>query len=475
MESKASEQDNEYKILVQDKKGCYALYPFKSKKNKIFNIDQCNSIKTNKDFISIISSGKLSLYSTKDFTLIKSFDLEQVVSHDISPKGNFITIIQKPAIEKNLKVISLKDFNIIYSFHSAIHPSTKWPQIYYSENEDIIFKHIKGVIEIYTKTQNNEIIKISSIENIVEFVNYEYINNNGDKDIYIAGGRVEIDSKKNTKKSFFSIYNIKDLNKPYKDMPTSFIDSMKLKISPDNQYILVNSINENTSNVSYYGNSTLYFSELKTGKFSKFVLPEGPIHDFSWTPNGEFFIICAGHLPSKTILYKKNNSYVKDIVLGKFNRIYISPDSRLVALGGFGSLNGDIEFYRLDNCQLIGRANIFCCVNLFWSFDSKYLLGSILAPRVMVDNEYKILTYNGEVVVEDKDKGELYNCIWIYNGNEGNDFEININTKSLEKKKKTGVILTSTLGTINFSRSNKPAYEEEEVPGLGKKKRKKKK
>ncbi len=89
---------------------------------------------------------------------------------------------------------------------------------------------------------------------------------------------------------------------------------MKLKISPDNKYILVNVINDNTSNKSYNVQSNLYYYDLKKMTFTKLILPEGPIHDFRWLPNGENFIIISGYLPSKTSFYDKNGSYIKEIL-----------------------------------------------------------------------------------------------------------------------------------------------------------------
>jgi uncharacterized protein with WD repeat len=49
---------------------------------------------------------------------------------------------------------------------------------------------------------------------------------------------------------------------------------------------LIQSISDETSNTSYYGESSLYYMDLIYGKFNKLTLSQGPIHDFEWTPNG---------------------------------------------------------------------------------------------------------------------------------------------------------------------------------------------
>ena len=71
--------------------------------------------------------------------------------------------------------------------------------------------------------------------------------------------------------------------------------------------------------------------------------------------------------------------------------------------------------------SLIGKTNFFCGVSLNWSFDSKYLIVSVLTPRVRVDNEYKviidlinqIMTYNGDDVIYEKFDTEVYEVSWI--------------------------------------------------------------
>ena len=102
------------------------------------------------------------------------------------------------------------------------------------------------------------------------------------------------------------IYDYQDLTKPNKVLNTSYTDRVKIKVSLDQKYILLNAINDNPSNKSYYGQSNIYFFEVLTSRFIKINLPEGPIHDFSFTPDGEHFLICAGHLPSAVKFYKKN-------------------------------------------------------------------------------------------------------------------------------------------------------------------------
>ena len=463
-----------YRVLIRDKKGAYLLHPFISKTEKKFTIEQCSSIVSSKKYFAIINLGKLSLYLTKDCSLFKQFDdLEQVVAVHFSLNDKYLTVILKPAVEKNLKIYNLSNnAELINEFRSQTHPNNCWPQIKFSKDEKNIYFYNKTTLEIYDDKKN----LINKFENILGYEDITF----DDKHFFIASTFI---TKNNGKKEYsFVLYDFKDLSKPSKSLTTSYTDRVKIKVSLDQKYVLYNAINDNPSNKSYYGQSTIYFFEVLTSRFIKINLPEGPIHDFSFTPNGEHFIVCAGHLPSAVKLYKKNGLYEKDIAKGNFNTIKISPDSRMVALCGFGALKGDIEIYSLIDGNLIGKNNFFCCVNFEWSQDSKYLLGSVLSTRVKVDNEYRIMKYNGEEVVVNKNVGEIYDCIFLYEEDENkikyDEFEIEKNSKSLENKKKEntgGIKLTSTLGKIEFTNKGKAIPSDDgEIVGLNKKKKKKK-
>jgi len=196
-------------------------------------------------------------------------------------------------------------------------------------------------------------------------------------------------------------------------MNVSVCDRMKLKVSPNKKHVLLQSFSDDSSNTSYYGESSLYYLDLLYGKFQKITLAEGPIHDFDWTPDGQNYVVCAGYQPSKTHLYNNASKFLKEICVSKVNTIKISPDSKMLCLAGFGNVNGDIEIYRLSDYKIIGKTKLYCGITLNWSLDSRFLLGAVLSPRVRVDNEYRIFSYNGEEICSEKFGGEIYECEWV--------------------------------------------------------------
>jgi hypothetical protein len=56
-------------------------------------------------------NGKVSIYDKTNLTLIKALEYESVTAIDMSPTGEYLVLIQKPAVTNNLKIINLKDFS----------------------------------------------------------------------------------------------------------------------------------------------------------------------------------------------------------------------------------------------------------------------------------------------------------------------------------------------------------------------------
>ena len=135
MESTFGKTEN-YRILIRDKKGAYLLHPFTSKTEKRFIIQECSSITPSKKYFSILNVGKLTLYLTKDCSKFKEFeDLPQVCAVHFSQNDKYLTVIQKPAVEKNLKIFDLENnCSIINEFRSQTHPNNAWPQIKFSQD-----------------------------------------------------------------------------------------------------------------------------------------------------------------------------------------------------------------------------------------------------------------------------------------------------------------------------------------------------
>lgn len=147
-------------------------------------------------------------------------------------------------------------------------------------------------------------------------------------------------------------------------------------------------------------------------------------------------------------------------------------------MAGFGNMNGDLEFYKLSDYGLIGKTNFYCGVTLNWSYDSKFLVGAVTSPRIRVDNEYKVFTYNGEPVTGEKFTGEIYESNWVYsdpkilNIDTIEEYTIKVSQQYLKKveldKQKAKTQTSSTMRRLDMPLSGEAA-KKNVIPGLKKK------
>jgi len=144
-------------------------------------------------------------------------------------------------------------------------------------------------------------------------------------------------------------------------------------------------------------------------------------------------------------------------------------------MAGFGNMNGDLEIYNLKDYKLLGKTNFYCGVTLNWSFDSKYLIGAVTSPRIRVDNEFKIMTYNGEYLTGQKFTGEIYESNWVYSDakiigiEDFEEFPLEVSKEFLKKieiDKQKAKNNTSTMRRLDMPLS--AAAKKNSIPGLKK-------
>eukprot|EP01036_Dinobryon_divergens_P027604 gene27604-36406_t len=112
-----------------------------------------------------------------------------------------------------------------------------------------------------------------------------------------------------------------------------------------------------SSNNSYYGATGLYI--MRRGCEESSIVDqskEGPIHDVKWSPAGDIW----------------------------------APHGRFLCLAGFGH----------------------CSTVFEWSPDSRYFMTATLAPRMNVDNGFKIFKYNGVGPVLQRNLERAFDCCW---------------------------------------------------------------
>jgi len=169
--------------------------------------------------------------------------------------------------------------------------------------------------------------------------------------------------------------------------------------------------------MTYYGASTLYILFADKPHMNGLVplRKQGNIHDIAWAPNGKLFAIVYGYMPAMTSVYEmmpNGRSFARGD-LGPLSRnvARFSPDSRILFIGGFGNLSGDMDFFDTKDFSVLGRANAHTTTQWEWSPDSMFLSCGVTAPRRHIDNGFHVFAVNGQLVYS-QEVPELYDFQW---------------------------------------------------------------
>lgn len=138
---------------------------------------------------------------------------------------------------------------------------------------------------------------------------------------------------------------------------------------------------------------------------------EGPIHDVQWSPTGRDFAIIYGFIPGKATLFGEKAKPKFEFGSVSFNTIVWAPSGRFLCLAGFGSLNGDMDFYDMNKMKKMGSTNSRYAVTAKFSPDSRFFATAVTTPRRRMDNNFKIFKYNGTKIFEEA-VDELYQFDW---------------------------------------------------------------
>lgn len=191
-------------------------------------------------------------------------------------------------------------------------------------------------------------------------------------------------------------------------------DRCQFRWSPNGRNLLaLTSTEVDKTGKSYYGESNLYFLAAD-GKFDCRVDLNGggPIHNFTWSPLGNEFIVIHGFMPATTSLFDLKCKQVYDFTCGSKNEANYNSAGNLIAFGGFGNLPGTVEIWRRTGAvSRVGAMQSVGTTVMEWSADGSVLLTAVLTPRLRVDNGFKLWSMTGELL-HFSPYNELYQVVW---------------------------------------------------------------
>jgi len=153
---------------------------------------------------------------------------------------------------------------------------------------------------------------------------------------------------------------------------------------------------------SYYGESTLHCVSASSAELHLSLNREGSIHDVAWAPNGKQFAVTYGFMPAQTTIFDDQCKPIADLGTNSRNTLRWSPNSRLVAVGGFGNLNGEMDIWDPKKLRKLATiTGLKATSQVAWSPDSRYIVTAKVFPKIREGNGYEIWDYKGNKVHSD--------------------------------------------------------------------------
>uniref|UniRef100_A0A2K5LFL7 Eukaryotic translation initiation factor 2A n=1 Tax=Cercocebus atys TaxID=9531 RepID=A0A2K5LFL7_CERAT len=178
--------------------------------------------------------------------------------------------------------------------------------------------------------------------------------------------------------------------------------------------LVIASTEVDKTGASYYGEQTLHYIATN-GESAVVQLPKnGPIYDVVWNSSSTEFCAVYGFMPAKATIFNLRCDPVFDFGTGPRNAAYYSPHGHILVLAGFGNLRGQMEVWDVKNYKLISKPVASDSTYFAWCPDGEHILTATCAPRLRVNNGYKIWHYTGSILhkYDVPSNAELWQVSW---------------------------------------------------------------
>ncbi|KAI0035007.1 eukaryotic translation initiation factor eIF2A-domain-containing protein [Vararia minispora EC-137] len=358
-------------------------------------------------FATALPSG-VQIYQAEGATLLHDLALPGIVEIQFSPRGTYLSTWERPqkledgAQHKNLRIFSVSTGEELISFTQK--GQEGW-DVQYTISESHAIRLVGQEIQVFSPADWSK--------GVVDKLRVEGANS-----VTLSPGLnpsvAVFMPEKGGQPASVKIFSLLNLAAPPTCQKTFFgAEKSQIKWNTlGTQVLVLTQTDVDNTNKSYYGQTGLYLLSA-VGNFDCRVKldKEGPIHDFTWSPNSKEFGVVYGFMPAKAMLFDQRVRTLHDFGTSFYNHISFNPQSRLLFLAGFGNLAGKMDIFdrrSLTRVATIDAVNTSYCE---WSPDGKFLLTATLSPRLRVDNGIKIWYILGQLVhVQMVD--ELYQAGW---------------------------------------------------------------
>ncbi|PAV57944.1 hypothetical protein WR25_09168 [Diploscapter pachys] len=138
----------------------------------------------------------------------------------------------------------------------------------------------------------------------------------------------------------------------------------------------------------------------------------GPVYAARWNPNGKEFAVCYGYMPAKMTMYNTKGEPIFDTAEGPRNDLHYNAFGNILLVCGFGNLaRGKMEFWDVEKKKEIVSIGVPNTTMFEWAPDGEHFITATTAPRLRIDNCYRLWHYSGKMIYEktfDSPKEELW-------------------------------------------------------------------
>ncbi|KAM9967726.1 hypothetical protein ACTFIW_001811 [Dictyostelium discoideum] len=369
----------------------------------------CRHVEYSKDgtLIAYVNLNEIVICNSDGGSVHSVINRPNVGMISFSPQNSFLLTWERMSEynnnENNLIVWDIKQASILYKTSQKYCNQENWPLIKWTDDEVLAGKLISNEVHFFNGRSIGVLAKKIKLQDISSFEFAPAAN----------GGPYKIATfvpEKGSTPGSARIYSYPTVNEYCSHLKFFKASEAKVLWNKKGNAILVHTFTDtDKSGKSYYGETGLWFLSQDGSSFNLNI--KGPIHDVQWSPTLDQFMVCYGNMPSQTTLFNLKGEPLVDFGLNPRNTIRFSPNGQLLCLGGFGNLQGDMDFWDLTRYKRICGTQSHCAIYTEWSADSVHFMTAVLSPRIRVDNGVKIIKYDNTIVYQENIP-ELYQASW---------------------------------------------------------------
>jgi len=368
---------------------------------------ECKHVEYSPDgsLIAFVNNDQVVICKADTGAVFSTIQRAGIVMISFSPQNSFLLTWERFSEannnENNLLVWEISTQQILYKTSQKYVNQESWPLIQWTEDEILAGKLVNNEVHFFNGRSIGHLAKKLKLADISSFSFAP-----GASPYKIS---TFVPEKKGGPGST-RIYVYPNVNEIASHVNFYKCSEAKLIWNRKGNALLIHTFTDtDKTGKSYYGETGLWFLSLDGTSFNLGI--KGPIHDVQWSPTLDQFLVVYGNMPSQSTLFNLKGEALVDFGFNPRNTIRFSPNGKLLCLGGFGNLQGDMDFWDLTRYKKISSSQSHCAVYCEWAADSIHFLTAVLSPRIRVDNGVKIIKYDNTVVYQENIP-ELYQTLW---------------------------------------------------------------